>query len=100
MTGSANRPRRQARPSSRRCRRSKPARWRWRPECRPGQAALAAGLGATAFEVPGAGPATTACSGRFDLVIEAAGTAAAVDPTIALARCGGRVILLARPATA
>jgi threonine dehydrogenase-like Zn-dependent dehydrogenase len=61
---------------------------------RPGQAALAAELGATAFEVPGADPATVARSGRFDLVIEAAGTAAAVESTIALARRGGRVILL------
>ena len=61
---------------------------------RPGQAALAAELGATAFEVSGAGPATAARSGRFDLVIEAAGTAAAVESAIALARRGGRVILL------
>jgi 2-desacetyl-2-hydroxyethyl bacteriochlorophyllide A dehydrogenase len=61
---------------------------------RPGQAALAAELGATAFEVSGADPAATARSGRFDLVIEAAGTAAAVESAISLARRGGRVILL------
>jgi hypothetical protein len=61
---------------------------------RPGQAALAAELGATAFEVSGANPAAAGRSGRFDLVIEAAGTAAAVESAIALARRGGRVILL------
>jgi L-iditol 2-dehydrogenase len=77
---------------------------------RPGQAGLAAELGATAFEISGArdlsGPglpedalgrgaaAAPARSGPFDLVIEAAGTAAAVESAIALARRGGRVILL------
>jgi len=77
---------------------------------RPGQAGLAAELGATAFEISGprdpSGPglpegalgrgaaAAPARSGRFDLVIEAAGTAAAVESAIALARRGGRVILL------
>jgi L-iditol 2-dehydrogenase len=77
---------------------------------RPGQAGLAAELGVTAFEIsgprdlsgsglpagtpgPGAAPAP-ARSGPFDLVIEAAGTAAAVESAIALARRGGRVILL------
>jgi len=81
---------------------------------RPGQAGLAAELGVTAFEISGAlsgardlsGPglpegalglgaaAAPARSGPFDLVIEAAGTAAAVESAIALARRGGRVILL------
>jgi L-iditol 2-dehydrogenase len=72
---------------------------------RPGQAGLAAELGATAFEISGSrgpgpvesgsGPAAApARSGPFDLVIEAAGTAAAVESAIALARRGGRVILL------
>jgi 2-desacetyl-2-hydroxyethyl bacteriochlorophyllide A dehydrogenase len=71
---------------------------------RPGQAGLAADLGATAFEISGPGlpedargqgaAAAPARSGPFDLVIEAAGTAAAVESAIALARRGGRVILL------
>ena len=54
------------------------------------QAALAAELGATAFELatPAAPP------GPFDLVIEAAGKPAAVEAAIALARRGGRVVLL------
>jgi L-iditol 2-dehydrogenase len=62
---------------------------------RAGQAALATELGATAFvEAAAADPAAAARSGRFDLVIEAAGSAAAVESAIALARRGGRVILL------
>jgi L-iditol 2-dehydrogenase len=81
---------------------------------RPGQAGLAAELGVTAFEISGAlsgardlsgsglpegalglgAAAAPARSGPFDLVIEAAGTAAAVESAIALARRGGRVILL------
>jgi L-iditol 2-dehydrogenase len=71
---------------------------------RPGQAGLAAELGVTAFEISGpalpegaagqGAAAAPARSGRFDLVIEAAGTAAAVESAIALARRGGRVILL------
>ncbi|MGD0699851.1 MAG: alcohol dehydrogenase catalytic domain-containing protein [Trebonia sp.] len=54
------------------------------------QAGLAAELGATAFEL--ASPAET--PGQFDLVIEAAGKPAAVQDAIALARRGGRVVLL------
>jgi L-iditol 2-dehydrogenase len=55
---------------------------------RPDQAGLAAELGATGFETdPGAG------AGSFDLVVEAAGTAAAVESAITLARRGGRVVL-------
>ena len=57
---------------------------------RADQAALAAELGATAFEL--AAPA--APPGQFDLVIEAAGKPAAVEAAIALARRGGRVVLL------
>jgi L-iditol 2-dehydrogenase len=57
---------------------------------RADQAGLAAELGATAFEL--AGPADP--PGTFDLVIEAAGKAAAVEDAIALARRGGRVVLL------
>jgi 2-desacetyl-2-hydroxyethyl bacteriochlorophyllide A dehydrogenase len=54
---------------------------------RPAQAELAASLGATGFSVgdPGA---------RFDLVIEAAGTAGAVERALSLSRRGGRVVLL------
>jgi len=48
---------------------------------------LAAGLGATRFEMSGD-------AGMFDLVIEAAGTAAAVERAIGLARRGGRVVLV------
>ena len=57
---------------------------------RPDQAGLAVELGATAFElaVPADSPA------EFDLVIEAAGKPAAVEAAIALARRGGRVVLL------
>jgi 2-desacetyl-2-hydroxyethyl bacteriochlorophyllide A dehydrogenase len=57
---------------------------------RADQAGLAAELGATAFEL--AGPAETPA--QFDLVIEAAGKPAAVQDAIALARRGGRVVLL------
>jgi L-iditol 2-dehydrogenase len=57
---------------------------------REDQAGLAAELGATAFEL--AGPAET--PSEFDLVIEAAGQPAAVEDAIALARRGGRVVLL------
>ena len=57
---------------------------------RQAQAGLAAELGATAFERSApAGP-----PGHFDLVIEAAGKPAAVERAIALARRGGRVVLL------
>jgi len=44
-------------------------------------------MGATGFEL---GPATS----RFDLVIEAAGTASAVERALCLARRGGRVVLV------
>jgi 2-desacetyl-2-hydroxyethyl bacteriochlorophyllide A dehydrogenase len=54
---------------------------------RPAQAELAAELGATAFSVGDPG-------GRFDLVVEAAGTAGAVERALGLARRGGRVVLL------
>jgi L-iditol 2-dehydrogenase len=54
---------------------------------RPAQAELALELGATGFSV--ADP-----SGRFDLVVEAAGTAGAVERAFGLARRGGRVVLL------
>jgi len=54
---------------------------------RPAQAELAAELGATAFSVGDPG-------GRFDLVVEAAGTADAVERAFGLARRGGRVVLL------
>lgn len=54
---------------------------------RPAQAELAAELGATGFSVGEEG-------GRFDLVVEAAGTAAAVERALGLARRGGRVVLL------
>jgi 2-desacetyl-2-hydroxyethyl bacteriochlorophyllide A dehydrogenase len=53
---------------------------------RPAQAGLAAELGATGF--------ATAPTGRFDLVIEAAGTAGAVEHALGLARRGGRVVLI------
>jgi 2-desacetyl-2-hydroxyethyl bacteriochlorophyllide A dehydrogenase len=51
------------------------------------QAALARELGATGFEVGES-------SERFDLVLEAAGTASAVESALSLARRGGRVVLL------
>jgi L-iditol 2-dehydrogenase len=54
---------------------------------RPAQAGLAAELGATGFSVGDPG-------GPFDLVVEAAGTAGAVERAIALARRGGRVVLI------
>ena len=54
---------------------------------RPAQAGLAAELGATAFTVD-------APDSRFDLVIEAAGTAGAVERALGLARRGGRVVLV------
>ena len=54
---------------------------------RPAQAGLAASLGATGFVVED--PDT-----RFDLVIEAAGTAGAVERAFGLARRGGRVVLV------
>jgi L-iditol 2-dehydrogenase len=56
---------------------------------RPDQGGLARELGASGFEV---GP--PAGTSRFDLVIEAAGTPAAVESAIRLARRGGRVVLL------
>jgi 2-desacetyl-2-hydroxyethyl bacteriochlorophyllide A dehydrogenase len=54
---------------------------------RPAQSGLAAQLGATSFlvDTPDAG---------FDLVIEAAGTAGAVERALGLARRGGRVVLV------
>ena len=54
---------------------------------RPAQAGLAAELGATGFDLDP--PAVS-----FDLVIEAAGTPAAVERALALARRGGRVVLV------
>src|SRR6202043_3788783 len=54
---------------------------------RPAQAELAASLGATSFVVDT--PDT-----RFDLVIEAAGTAGAVERALGLARRGGRAVLI------
>jgi L-iditol 2-dehydrogenase len=61
------------------------------------QAGLAAELGASAFEDWHRQPpdaASSVAGGRFDLVVEAAGTAPAVESAIALARRGGRVVLL------
>lgn len=57
---------------------------------RPDQAELAAALGATAFSLAG----SDGLEGRFDLVVEAAGTPAAVQSAFRLARRGGRVLLL------
>ena len=54
---------------------------------RPAQAGLAAELGATRFDLDP--PAVS-----FDLVIEAAGTADAVERAVGLARRGGRVVLV------
>ncbi len=54
---------------------------------RQDQAGLAAELGATGF-FTGDPP------GRFDLVVEAAGTAGAVERALGLARRGGRVVLI------
>jgi L-iditol 2-dehydrogenase len=60
---------------------------------RPGQARLAAELGATGFE--GVDSADGCLDHRgFDLVVEAAGTAPAVEAAIGLARRGGRVVLV------
>ncbi len=59
---------------------------------RPAQAALAAELGATGFDT--GGPRPGRAGGRFDLVVEAAGTAGAVERALALARRGGRVVLV------
>ncbi len=59
---------------------------------RDGQASLATELGATRFELAGALPGNG--PGSYDLVVEAAGTPAAVQSAIALARRGGRVVLL------
>jgi threonine dehydrogenase-like Zn-dependent dehydrogenase len=57
---------------------------------RPDQAGLAAALGATAFALAGSAD----LAGRFDLVVEAAGTPSAVEAAFRLARRGGRVLLL------
>jgi 2-desacetyl-2-hydroxyethyl bacteriochlorophyllide A dehydrogenase len=54
---------------------------------RPAQAGLALVLGATGFTVDNPDE-------RFDLVIEAAGTAGAVERALGLARRGGRVVLV------
>jgi threonine dehydrogenase-like Zn-dependent dehydrogenase len=54
---------------------------------RPAQAGLAAELGATGFTVD-------TPREQFDLVIEAAGTARAVERALGLARRGGRVVLV------
>lgn len=54
---------------------------------RPAQAELATELGATGFSAGDPG-------GRFDLVVEAAGTAGTVERAFGLARRGGRVVLL------
>ncbi|MBV9445791.1 MAG: alcohol dehydrogenase catalytic domain-containing protein [Streptosporangiaceae bacterium] len=56
---------------------------------RPAQAGLAIALGAMAFETE-TGPDPMG----FDLVVEAAGTASAVERAFGLARRGGRVVLL------
>ena len=63
---------------------------------RQDQASLAAELGATAFELSTSSISPTPADppGHFDLVIEAAGKPAAVEHAIALARRGGRVVLL------
>jgi L-iditol 2-dehydrogenase len=65
---------------------------------RTDQAQLAADLGASAFEVwshdQSAKGSDPAGAGRFDLVIEAAGTPSAAESAIALARRGGRVVLV------
>jgi 2-desacetyl-2-hydroxyethyl bacteriochlorophyllide A dehydrogenase len=80
---------------------------------RPAQAALAAELGATGFELDSAedahprtppttpsssaapsSPPTPSSPARFDLVVEAAGTAGAVERAFGLARRGGRVVLI------
>jgi 2-desacetyl-2-hydroxyethyl bacteriochlorophyllide A dehydrogenase len=67
------------------------------------QAELAISLGATGFSVSeegddgadaSGGDGTAASGGRFDLVVEAAGSASAVERALRLARRGGRVVLL------
>ena len=63
---------------------------------RAAQAGLALELGATAFSAdpaPGPGPGPGP-GGGFDLVVEAAGSASAVERALGLARRGGRVVLL------
>jgi len=54
------------------------------------QAGLAFELGATRFELAGSAD----LEGRFDLVVEAAGTPGAVESAFRLARRGGRILLL------
>jgi threonine dehydrogenase-like Zn-dependent dehydrogenase len=54
------------------------------------QAGLARALGATGFEWAG----SAGLDGQFDLVVEAAGTPAAVEAAFRLVRRGGRVLLL------
>jgi 2-desacetyl-2-hydroxyethyl bacteriochlorophyllide A dehydrogenase len=69
---------------------------------RPAQATLATELGATRFELAPGGAAGAASppgaevltASGFDLVVEAAGTAAAVERAFGLARRGGRVVLI------
>ena len=74
---------------------------------RPAQAALATGLGATRFDsglvspsgvgapaAAAASPSEALTAAGFDLVVEAAGTAAAVERAFGLARRGGRVVLI------
>jgi L-iditol 2-dehydrogenase len=60
---------------------------------RPGQAGLAAELGATSFEAGASADGRLDHEG-FDLVVEAAGTPSAVETAIGLARRGGRVVLV------
>jgi 2-desacetyl-2-hydroxyethyl bacteriochlorophyllide A dehydrogenase len=59
---------------------------------RASQGDLAADLGATSFELTGIEDDSAGLS--FDLVVEAAGTPAAVEHALRLARRGGRVVLL------
>jgi threonine dehydrogenase-like Zn-dependent dehydrogenase len=59
---------------------------------RPGQEALAVTAGAASFQT---GPLTAA--GRYDLVVEAAGTTDAVLTALRAARRGGSVVLLGLP---
>jgi L-iditol 2-dehydrogenase len=61
---------------------------------RPAQARLAAELGATGFETGATCFETGFPAAAFDLVIEAAGTVAAVERALRLARRGGRVVLV------
>lgn len=60
---------------------------------REAQAKLAMELGATDFDVSASAVPGTG-GGRFDLVVEAAGTASAVERALVLARRGGRVLLI------